>query len=148
MKVILLEDVKGAGKKGQVIDASDGHARNYLIPRKKAIEATKAAVSELESKQKNAEHKHQKDMESAQATAKLLSECELTLTVRVGESGRMFGSVTGKELAEALQAKTGVAVDKKKIALSEPVRTVGRHTASVKLGAQVTAQINFDVVAG
>ena len=148
MKVILLEDVKGTGKKGQIVNASDGHARNFLIPRKLAVEATKASVTELESKQKNAEHKIRKERDAAQELAEKLKEKILRIPVRVGENGKLFGSVSNKEIAEALQTQASISVDKKKIVINEHVKSVGRYAANVKLNAQVTAQVTFDVVSG
>ncbi|MDR1663353.1 MAG: 50S ribosomal protein L9 [Clostridiales bacterium] len=147
MKVILLEDVKGTGKKGQIIDAADGHARNFLLPRKLAAEATKANMAELESKQRNAEHKLQKDLESAKEFAEKLKEKNLRIPVRVGENGKLYGSISNKEIAEALMSQANMHMDKKKIVLSEPVKAVGHYTATAKLHAQVAAQISFDVVA-
>ena len=148
MKVILLEDVKGTGKKGQIIDASDGHARNFLLPRKLAAEATKANLAQLEAKQKNDEHKLQKEKDAARQLAERLKEFNLSIPVRVGENGKLFGSVSNKEIAEALQSQAGIAVDKKKIVLGEPVKALGHYMVNLKLSAQVTAQISFDVVSG
>lgn len=146
MKVILLQDVKGTGTKGQIINASDGHARNFLLPRKLAIEATDANIAARESREKQAEHKLQKDLAAAQAIADRIKEHTVRIPVRVGENGKMFGSVSNKEIAEALSSQTGIEVDKKKIVLSEPVKSTGRHTAVLKLHAQVAAQIAFEVV--
>lgn len=147
MKVILLQDVKGTGKKGQIVEVSDGHGRNFLLPRKLAAEASKANINELDAKQKQAEHKQQKELDAAQALAAQLKEKRVRIPVRVGESGKMFGSVSNKEIAEALQSQANITVDKKKIVLAEPVKTTGSYTAQVKLYAQVAAELHFDVVA-
>ncbi len=147
MKVILLQDVKGTGKKGQVADVSDGHAVNYLIPRKLAAEATKSNIAELDAKQKQAEHKIKHEADSARAFAEKISRQSLRLSVRVGENGKMFGSVSNKEIAEALQSQANISVDKKKIVLPEPVKAVGKYKATVKLHAQVSAEVEFEVTA-
>ena len=146
MKVILLEDVKGVGKKGQVINASDGHATNFLLPKKLAVEATKANMNNLENQQKKAEMKHQNEVDAAQALADKIKEVKLTLKVKVGKDGKMFGSVSNKELGEALQTQKSIAVDKKKIVLSTPVKAVGEYSATVKLHAQVSVPLQFEVV--
>jgi len=145
MKVILLEDVKGTGKKGQTIEASDGHARNFLIPRKLAVEATKANVAQLEGQQKKAATKLQQDIEAAQAIAAKIREVEIKIPVKCGDGGRMFGSISNKEIAEALQ-KSGIVVDKKKIVV-QAVKTAGEHSANIKLHPQVSVPLKFELVA-
>jgi large subunit ribosomal protein L9 len=147
VKVILLQDVKGTGKKGQIVEVSDGHAVNFLLPKKLAAEATKGNVAELDAKQKQADHKIKREMDNAQKLADQLKETTVCIKMRVGEGGRMFGSVSNKEIAEALQQQADIAVDKKKIVLAEPVKVIGRHTAQVKLHANVAATVTFDVVA-
>jgi large subunit ribosomal protein L9 len=146
MKVILLQDVKGTGKKGQVVEVSDGHAVNFLLPRKLAAEATKGNMAELDAKQKQAEHKIVREVQLAQAVADKINGKTLRLAVRVGENGKMFGSVSNKEIAEALQTQADISVDKKKIVLSEPVKAIGQYKATVKLHAQVQATVTFEVV--
>jgi large subunit ribosomal protein L9 len=145
MKVILLEDVKGVGKKGQIINASDGHATNFLLPRKLAIEATKANLANLESQQKRAEQKVANEVTAAQALADRIKEARLILRVKTGEKGKMFGSISNKELAEAMQSQHKISIDKKKIVLSQPVKNTGEYTATVKLHAQVAAPLHFEV---
>ena len=145
MKVILLEDVKGTGKKGQVVNASDGHARNFLFPRKLAIEATAANLASLEAQQKKAEHKVATEVKAAQELAEKLQAKPVVIKAKVGDKGRMFGSISNKEVAEAIQSQVGLPVDKKKIALTEPVKTVGKYTATAKLHPQVSAKIDFEV---
>ena len=145
MKVILLEDVKGTGKKGQTVEASDGHARNFLIPRKLAVEATKANVAQLEDAKKRAANRLQKDIEDAQAIAEKLKETNVKVSVKAGSAGKIFGSIGNKEIAEAL-VKYGITVDKKKIVVSA-IKTVGEHTANLKLHPQVSATLKFEVVA-
>ena len=146
MKVILLEDVKGVGKKGQIINASDGHAINFLIPKKLAVEATKANMNNLENQQKKAAQKHENEVAQAQALADKIKAVKLTLKVKVGDNGKMFGSISNKELAEALQTQHQIAVDKKKIVLSTQVKSIGDYTATVKLHAKVSTPLNFEVL--
>jgi len=146
MKVILLQDVKGTGKKGQTIEASDGHARNFLIPRKLAVEATKANVSQLEGQQRKAANKLQTDIEAAQAIAEKIRAAQIKIGVKAGEGGRMFGSISNKEVAEALLSQANLTVDKKKIAM-QAVKNIGEHTANIKLHPQVSVPLVFEVVA-
>jgi len=145
MKVILLADVKGTGKKGQTIEASDGHARNFLIPRKLAVEATKANIAQLEGQQKKAADKLQKDIEEAQEIATKIRAAEIKIAVKVG-GGKMFGSISNKEVAEALQQQANLFIDKKKIVVAA-IKTVGEHTATVKLHPQVSVPLKFELVA-
>ena len=145
MKVILLQDVKGTGKKGQMLEASDGHARNFLIPKKLAMEATKANISQLESQQKKADQKHREEVEAAQAIGTRIRETEIKIPVRIGDGGKMFGSISNKEVAEAL-VKSGISIDKKKVVV-DSIKTVGEHKATVKLHPQVSVVLNFEVIA-
>jgi len=147
MKVILLEDVKGTGKKGQVVNASDGHARNFLFPRKLAIEATGANLASLDAQQKKAEHKVAVEVKSAQELAAKLQAKPVVVSAKVGDKGRMFGSISNKEVAEAILSQLGVQLDKKKIVLTEPVKAVGAYTATAKLHPKVSAKIDFEVAA-
>jgi len=146
MKVILLEDVKGIGKKGQVINASDGHARNFLLPRKLGIEATSANMANLEAQQKNAQQKVAKEVQAAEELATKLQAKPVTLKVKTGDKGRMFGSITNKEIAEAIQTQLGQTVDKKKIVLSDPIKAIGTYTVTAKLHTQVSAKLNVEIV--
>ncbi|MCL2372101.1 MAG: 50S ribosomal protein L9 [Defluviitaleaceae bacterium] len=145
MKVILLEDVKGTGKKGQVIEASDGHARNFLIPRKLAMEATKGNLSALEARQKKADTQLQHDIEAAQEIGAKLREGNVKIAVKVGD-GKIYGSVSNKELAEAIKSQLGLAIDKKKIVM-DSVKTLGEHKATIKLHPKVHVPITFQLVA-
>jgi large subunit ribosomal protein L9 len=146
MKVILLEDVKGVGKKGQIINAADGHARNFLIPKKFAVEATAAQLKELDAKKSSQLHRQQEELENAQKIAQSLSETSIKVPVKTGSKGKLFGSVTSKELATALSEKTGLEIDKKMVLLDEPIRQVGEKQVSVKLHPQVTAKVTVDIV--
>ena len=146
MKVILLQEIRGIGKKGQIIDTSDGHARNYLIPRKLAVEATAHTLNEIEAKKKAEQHRQLSELEAAQALGKSLSQTKIEIQVKTGENGKLFGSVTNKEIASALSAKTGLTVDKKKVILDEPIKTTGEKQVEVKLHPQVSARITVEIV--
>lgn len=145
MKVILLEDIKGVGKKGQLLDASDGHARNYLIPRKLAVEATKANMNQLEAKRRSDEKKRRDDLIAAQELQKLLETKSIKISVKSGESGKLFGSVTNKEIAQAFEEQTEFKIDRKKILLEDPIKTKGVHSVSLKLHPEVTAKLTIEI---
>ena len=146
MKVILLEDVKGVGKRGQVVNAADGHARNFLFPRKLAKEATKENMAKLEKDQKDARDKHGKEVEAANKIAARLAEVHLKIPVKVGGGSKMFGSIGAKEIAEALISQAGIEVDRKKIVM-QPIKTVGEHEVVVKLHSEVQAKLGVELVA-
>ena len=145
MKVILLEDVKALGKKGQIVNVSDGYARNMILPKKLGVEATPKNLNDLKLQKANAEKVAQENLESAQAFAKDLETKEIILTLKVGEGGRTFGSVSSKEIAEEVKAQLNLNVDKKKIQLKEAIKTLGTHNVSVKLHPQVTAELKVVV---
>ena len=134
MKVILLQDVKGKGKKGQMLEVSDGYARNYMLPRKIAIEATADAVNTMRMNDKAAAEKAAKERSEALEISKQLREMTLVVTARGGGAGRLFGSVTNQEIAEALAAKTGIRLDKRKIVIADPIKAVGTYTVQCKIG--------------
>jgi large subunit ribosomal protein L9 len=146
MQVILLQDVKGTGKKGDIINASDGHALNFLIPKKLAMEATKGNLNQLDAQKKKAEQKFNEEVSAAQAIADKLKGATVKIPVRVGENGKMFGSISNKEVAEAVQSQVGIAVDKKKYNVSA-VKTLGEHTANVNLHPKVKVELKFELVA-
>lgn len=148
MKVILLEDVKGVGKKGQLIDAADGHAKNFLLPKKLAVEANKANVNELEQKKKAEEHKRRKELEDAQALGQAISEKVIKIPVKIGENGKLFGSVTNKEIAAELLSQAGLQLDKKKIVVTEPIKSKGVKQVEVKLHPKVSVKLNIEIVEG
>ncbi|MCL2048874.1 MAG: 50S ribosomal protein L9 [Defluviitaleaceae bacterium] len=145
MQVILLQDVKGVGKKGDIVNASDGHALNFLLPRKLATEATKANLSQLDAQKKKAEHKFNQEVAAAQAIADKLKGAQVKIPVKVGDGGKMFGSISNKEVAEAVQSQLGVAVDKKKYNV-QAVKTLGEHTAQINLHPNVKVTITFELV--
>ncbi len=145
MKVILLQDVKGKGKKGQMLEMSDGYARNFLLPRKLAIEATPDAINTMKMNDKATQERIAKEKAEALATAKKLREMTVTVTAKGGGNGRLFGSVTNAEIADAL-AKQGVKLDKRKIVLGETIKNVGTYTATCKLGYEISAPLTVKIV--
>ena len=145
MKVILLQDVKGQGKKGQLIDVSDGYARNFLLPRKLAQEATADNINTMKMNDKAAQEKRQKEREQALALSKVLKEMTLTVTAKGGGAGRLFGSVTNAEIADALQKQHKIDLDKRKIVLKEPIKNVGTYTVTCKLGYEVNAELTVEI---
>ena len=145
MKVILTQDIKGKGKKGQMIEISDGYARNYLLPRKLAIEATADAVNTMRMNDKAAAEKAAKERAEALEVSKQLRAMTLVVTAKGGGAGRLFGSVTNQEIADALRQKTGIVLDKRKIAISDPIKNVGTYTVQCKLGYEITAPLTVKI---
>lgn len=145
MKVILLQDVKGKGKKGQMLEVSDGYARNYMLPRKIAIEATADAVNTMRMNDKAAAEKAAKERAEALEISKQLRDMTLVVTARGGGAGRLFGSVTNQEIADALAAKTGIKLDKRKIVIADPIKAVGTYTVQCKLGYEITAPLTVKI---
>ncbi len=146
MKVILVKDVKNVGKAGEIVNVSDGYGRNYLLPRGLAIEATESNVKVLNEKKKAEEKKRQQELEEAKEMAQKLSNLSLVLKVKAGENGKLFGSVTSKDVEEALKEK-GFDIDKKKIVFNENVKTTGTYYVDIKLYQGVIAKVKVDVVA-
>ena len=145
MKVILLQDVKGKGKKGQMLEISDGYARNYLLPRKLAVEATADAMNTKKMNDKAAAEKAAKERAEALEISKQLREMTLVVTAKGGGAGRLFGSVTNQEIADALKAKSGIALDKRKIFISDTIKSVGTYTVQCKLGYEITAPLTVKI---
>lgn len=145
MKVILLCDVKGQGKKGQVIDVSDGYARNFLLPQKKAIIADAKALGEVKSKEEAAQYRMEEDHKAAVALAQRISSVTIEIQMGHGQDGRLYGSVTAKDIATALQQKIGTPVDKRKILLKEPIKAYGSYTVELKLLSDVVATFTVKV---
>lgn len=127
MKVILLADVKGQGKAGQIVNVSDGYARNFLLPKHLAAEATAQSIKELEQKKQADAQKIQRDKEHAEATVAALADKVVTLAVKCGENGKLFGSVTAQDIADQMDKQHRLSIDKKKLAMDEPLRMVGEH---------------------
>ncbi len=145
MKVILLQDVKGKGKKGQMIEVSDGYARNYMLPRKIAMEATADAVNTMRMNDKAAAEKAARERAEAMEIAKKLKAMILTVTAKGGGAGRLFGSVTNQEIADALKEKAGITLDKRRITISEPIKNIGTYTVQCKLGYEITAALTVKI---
>ena len=145
MKVILLQDVKGKGKKGQCIEASDGYARNFLLPRKLAVEANADNLNTMRMNDKAAAEKAAKERAEAMEISKKLREIIVTVPAK-GGSGRLFGSVTSAEVSDALKTQHGIAIDKRKIVLDEPIKAFGTYTMKCKLGHEITGEITAKVV--
>ena len=144
MKVILLQDVKGKGKKGQMIEVSDGYARNFMLPKKMAIEATADAINTMKMNDKATQERIAREKAEALAISKKLREMTLTVTAKGGGAGRLFGSVTNAEIADAL-AKNGIKLDKRKIVISDPIKNVGTYTVTCKLGYEITAKLTVKI---
>ena len=144
MKVILLQDVKGKGKKGQLLEVSDGYARNYMLPRKIAVEATPDAVNTMRMNDKATQERIAREKAEAMETSKKLREMTVTVTAKGGGAGRLFGSVTNQEIADAL-AKTGIKLDKRKIIIAEPIKNVGTYTVTCKLGYEISAPLTVKI---
>lgn len=145
MKVILLEDIKGVGKKQQIVNASDGYAKNFLFPKKLALEATPNNLKQLELRQKAEEQKKREELEAAQQLGKKIEELSVTLRVKTGDNGKVFGSVTNKEIAAALKEQHGIDIDKKKISLRDSIKMIGVVNVDVKLHSKVTAKLKVNV---
>ena len=146
MKVILLQDIKGKGKKGQCIEASDGYARNYLLPRKLAVEANADNLNTMRMNDKAAAEKAAKERAEAMEISKKLKAVTVTVTAKGGGAGRLFGSVTSAEISEALKSQHGIAIDKRKIILDEPIKNTGTYTLKCKLGYEITGELTAKVV--
>ena len=145
MKVILLQDVKGKGKKGQMIEVSDGYARNFMLPKKLAIEATADAVNTMRMNDKAAAEKAARERAEALEISKKLRDMTLTVTAKGGGAGRLFGSVTNQEIADALAKASGIKLDKRKIVLSDPIKSVGTYTVQCKLGYEISAPLTVKI---
>ena len=142
MKVILTQDVKSQGKKGQLINVSDGYARNFLFPKGLAIEADAGAMNDLKNKESSRLHKIELEKQAANEIAKKLEAVTVKIQAKSGVDGRLYGSVTSLEIAETLEKQHGIKVDKRKIQLPDPIRTFGAHTVNVKLYTAITGKIN------
>jgi large subunit ribosomal protein L9 len=144
MKVILTQDVKGKGKKGQMIEVSDGYARNFMLPKKLAIEATPDAINTMKMNDKATQERIAREKAEALETSKKLRAMTLIVKAKGGGAGRLFGSVTNAEIADAL-AKQGIKLDKRKIVLNETIKSVGTYTATCKLGYEITAPLTVKI---
>ena len=145
MKVVLLQDVKGQGKANDVINVSDGYARNFLFPRKLAVVADAKALAQVKSKQESTQHKIDTEKANAKALAEKLNETKVVITAEAGKDGRFYGAVTSKDIAEALKAQSKLEVDKRKIELDAPIKAFGTYMVSVKLYAEIYAKLTVQV---
>ncbi len=146
MKVILLEDIKGVGKKDEVINSSDGYARNYLFPKKLAVEASRENMAKLQAKQESRQFRKDQEKEEAMKIASKLKEIIVTIKVKAGENGKIFGGVTAKEIAENLNKEYKIVVDKKKIMLKETIKTLGVYPVEIKLYEGVIGNVKVKIV--
>lgn len=146
MKVILLDNIKGVGKKDEVINASDGYARNFLFPKKLAVEANNENMNKLKAKKQSEQYKKDVDKENAQKIAKKLDEIILTISVKAGENGKIFGGVTSKDISEELNKQYKIDIDKKKIVLNENIKNIGSFDITIKLFEGVAGKLKVKVV--
>ena len=145
MKVILLQDVKGKGKKGQMLEVSDGYARNFMLPKKLAIEATPDAINTMRMNDKATQERIAREKAEAMATSKKLRELTIVVTAKGGGNGRLFGAVTTQEIAASLEKQAGIKLDKRKIVLNETIKSVGTYTATCKLGYEINAPLTVKI---
>ena len=146
MKVILLEDVKALGKKGQIVDVSDGYARNAILPKKLGVEATPKNLNDLKLQNQHADKVAQENYENAQALAKQIETVKVVVKLKAGKDGKTFGSISTKEIAIAAKEQTGLDLDKKKMQLNEAIKNLGTYEVPVKLHPKVTAKLSVHVV--
>ncbi len=147
MEIVLLEDVKALGKKGQVVKVSDGYARNFILPKKLGVEATPKNLNELKLQKANEERLAAKQLAEAKELGEKLNASKVTLAIKAGENGKAFGSVSGKEIAAAAASQLGLELDKKKLVLPEPIKALGTYEVPVKLHKDVAAKLTVEVVA-
>jgi large subunit ribosomal protein L9 len=147
MKVILLEDVKALGKKGEIVDVNDGYARNFLLKTKKGVEATGKNLNDLKLQKANVEKVAQETLAAAQELGKKLEAGKVEVSIKTGEGGKVFGSVSSKEISAAVEKQMGLKIDKKKIQLKDQIKTLGTHIVPVKLHAKVTSELKVVVKA-
>ena len=145
MKLILLQDVKSLGKKGEIVNVNDGYARNFILPKKLGVEANGKNLNDLKLQKNNEAKVAQEHLDAAKKLAEELKAGKVVLTMKVGEGGRTFGSVSSKEIAEAVKSQMNLDIDKKKIQLKEQIKTLGTHIVSVKLHPEVTAELSVSV---
>ena len=145
MKVILLQDVKSLGKKDEVVDVSDGYARNYIIPQKKGVQATSENLNNLKLQKANREKVEKEQYETAVALSKDIESNPITIKVKLGAGGKLFGAIATKEIAQVLKEQRGLEIDKKKIVLSDPIKELGSHEVKIKLHKDVSCTLTVNV---
>ena len=148
MKVILTQDIKGVGKKDEIINANDGYARNFLFPKKLAVEANNQNMSLLQGRKDKANYQKEQDKDNANQIKEKLAKIMLTIKVKAGENGKIFGSITSKEIASELSKQENITIDKKKIVQDEPIKSYGTYSLKAKLGYEITATIAVHVSEG
>ena len=146
MKVILLVDVPKVGKKGELVEVSDGFARNVLFRKKQGIEATKNAINELDLKKKSDDKRLKEEYEEAKVLGEKMKGMEITVKIKAGEGGRIFGSVSTKEITQAAKEQLSLEIDKKKIVLKDPIKALGNHLVPIKIHPKVTAELKVKVI--
>lgn len=146
MEVILLQDVKSLGKKGEIVKVNDGYARNYILPKKLGVEANSKNLNDLKLQKAHEAKVAAEQLEAARQLAEEIKEKEVVLKLKLGEGGKTFGSVSSKEIADAAKAQLGYAIDKKKIQLKESIKTIGTHNVAIRLHAKVTAELKVKVI--
>lgn len=146
MKVILKADIKGVGKKGELINASDGYARNYLFPKSLAIEATEGNLAMLNEKKESEKFRKQSEREAAVELSKKMSGSRVVFKVKAGDSGKLFGSITSKDIAEQIKKQLKFDVDKKKIVLDDPIRSIGIYNLEVKIYPEISSKLKVEVI--
>ncbi len=145
MKVILLQDVKSLGKKGDIVEVSKGYARNFILPKKLGVEATGKNINDLKLQKANQEKIAAENLAAAKELADQLSDKSVEIPMKVGDNGKVFGAVSNKEIAAAAKDQLGLEIDKKKISVDEPIKSLGEHTVKIKLHPKVTGQLNVNV---
>ncbi len=145
MKVILLQDIKNVGKKDEIINANDGYARNFLFPKKLALEATKDNLLKLQAKKDSQKHKKDLEIEEFKKQAKKIEDITLEIKVKAGDNGKIFGGVTAKEVSEELNKQYKIQIDKKKITLKETIKNIGRFSVDVKFGDGISAKLTLNI---
>lgn len=145
MKVILQKDIKGVGKKGEIINASDGHARNYLLPKGLAVEANKNNINSLERRKQKEDDKRAEELATARALKEDIEKVDFVMSAKAGESGKLFGTITNKEIGKYLEDKGNIKIDKKKIVLKRAIKNIGEFPVSFKLHPKVTAEVTVKI---
>ena len=146
MKVVLLQDVKALGKKDDVVDVSDGYARNFLFPKGLAVEATKGKLNEISQKNRALENKKRQEMEEAKALAERLSKIEVAIKTKAGAGGKLFGSITAKDIADIIKKEHKIEIDKKKIVLDDAIKSLGTQEVEIKVYPEISAKVKVTVV--
>ena len=147
MKIILLEDVKKLGKKGEVVEVSDGYARNFVLPKKLGVEANGKNMNDLKLQNANKEKKEQENLDAAKAMAELMEKDQVTVSIKAGEGGRTFGSVSSKEIARSYKEQCGREIDKKKIVIKDQIKNIGEYTVELRLFEGVVAKLKLNIIA-